>query len=128
MWDPSITRIIWGISWRASNSCARTLNWVELGNCTKVPCKWTLTNLQNFLTISDIVFSTTPYTSPTIHKRYVQSQAFVMKLQLYPQLKLSLSYVYSSFATTDLTSHKETWMYYDIHEFFAWTFFRERPQ
>jgi len=38
------------------------------------------------------------------------------------QLKLPLSYMYIPSANTDPSSHKETWMYYKIYEFFAWTF------
>jgi hypothetical protein len=37
--------------WSASNSCAKTLNQAGLGFRTKVLCKWTQTNAQNFLTI-----------------------------------------------------------------------------
>lgn len=51
MWDPSINMIIWGISQNASSSSSETLNQARLGNCTKMCCKWTLTNLQYFLSI-----------------------------------------------------------------------------
>ena len=61
MWDASIAPIIWGISWSAYNSCARTLNRATLGNRRKIRYKWTFTNLQ-------ILLSITPYISPIIHK------------------------------------------------------------
>ena len=63
-----------------------------------------------------------------LYTSYFQSPSFVMTLLLCSQLKLHLSYVYSSFANTDITCHKETWVYYEIYELFAWTFFCERTQ
>ena len=105
-----------------SNSCAEILNRVGFDNYIKVHCKWTITNLQKILTKFEIVFSSIQYTFPTI-PRYFQSQTFVMILQLYSQLNLPLLYVYIfSSANTNLTSHKETSMHYEIRELFAWTF------
>lgn len=110
---------------RASSYCPRTLNQGGLGTCTKVPSKWRLINLQFFFIIHEILFSTTSYTSLRYmrYTRNFQTRALLMTLQLYSQLNLSFPYLYFSSAYTDLTSHKETLMYYVKHEFLAWTFF-----
>ena len=70
MWNPLIASIIWRIPWSASNSCAKTLNQVGLENCTRMCCKWNLTNLQNILTIFEIVLLAAPYISPTVNIKF----------------------------------------------------------
>ena len=87
MWDPSIAPIIWGILWSPSSSYLKTLKQAEFGNCRKVCCKWIFTNLQQFLTIFEIVLLATHI--PLLkHITIFQFQAFVMTLQLHSQLKL----------------------------------------
>ena len=63
-----------------------------------------------------------PYTSPTVHKIFL-IPSLCNDITIISQVKLTLSYVYSFSTNMDVTSHKETWMSCDIHEFFVWTFF-----
>ena len=97
------------------------------GNCTKVRCKQILLNLQKFLTIFEIILSTIPCTSPTVHNMSpIQSLCNVISTHF--RLKLPLSYIYFSSANMDSSSYKETWMYYKIYDFFAWMLFpRKNP-
>jgi hypothetical protein len=121
MWGLSNALFKWRIIWSDLNSCARILNRVGLRNCTKCVTSELLPiykkNLHSF-----IVFSAT-YIILLQYTRYFQSQASVVTLQIYFKFKFPLSYVYYSFANTDLTSYKGAWMYYEIHEFFALNIF-----
>jgi hypothetical protein len=71
----------------------------------------------------EIILSAISYTSPMVHKAFLVPSLCYDIATLLPIEFFFLSFVYSSSANTNLTSHKETWMYYAIHEFFAWIYF-----
>ena len=77
-WSPWIAPIVWKIPWRASNSWARSLNRVGLGNCTKAPCKWTLTNLYKIKPFMQLYFW--PSHIPTVRGRQGRQKIIPKKI------------------------------------------------
>ena len=82
-------------------------------NCAKVCYKWTLIS-HNFLYY---IFGH-PYNSPMVHK-VIPAPSLCDEIATLPSIEISSFICVLFLANTDLFSHKETWIYFEIHEFFA---------